>query len=51
MGIFAIEIFLWVFPFNGVTDSAVTKISDFIGDFLHQFEAIFKKALTGVSGA
>jgi hypothetical protein len=31
--------------------TAVTKIADFIGDFLCEFEAIFKKALTRVSGA
>jgi hypothetical protein len=29
----------------------VTKIGDFIVDFLCEFEAIFKKALTRVSGA
>jgi hypothetical protein len=29
----------------------VTKISNFIINFLRDFEAIFKKALTGVSGA
>jgi hypothetical protein len=29
----------------------VTKIGDFIVDFLHEFEAIFKKASTLVSGA
>jgi hypothetical protein len=32
-------------------DTAVTKIGDFIVDFLRKFEAIFKKALTSVSGA
>jgi hypothetical protein len=29
---------------KGVIDTAVTKIGDFIVDFLHDFEAIFKKA-------
>jgi hypothetical protein len=29
----------------------VTKIGDFIVDFLREVEAIFKKALTRVSGA
>jgi hypothetical protein len=29
----------------------VTKIDDFIVDFHREFEAIFKKALTWVSGA
>jgi hypothetical protein len=29
----------------------VTKIGDFIVDFLREFEAIFKKALTRESGA
>jgi hypothetical protein len=31
---------------SGVIDSAVTKSGDFIVDFLGEFEAIFKKALT-----
>jgi hypothetical protein len=36
---------------SGVNDTAVLKIGDFIVDFLREFEAIFKKALTRVSGA
>jgi hypothetical protein len=32
-------------------DTAVMKIGDFKVDFLCKFEAIFKKALTRVSGA
>jgi hypothetical protein len=31
--------------------TAVTKIGDFIIDFRREFEAIFKKALSRVSGA
>jgi hypothetical protein len=34
-----------------INDTAVTKIGDFIVDFLREFEATFKKALTRVSGA
>jgi hypothetical protein len=33
------------FCHSGVIDTAVTKIVDFIVDFLREFEAIFKKAL------
>jgi hypothetical protein len=33
---------------SGVIDTAVTKIVDFIVDFLREFEAIFKKACTRV---
>jgi hypothetical protein len=39
------------FRHSGVNETAVTKIGDFIVDFLREFEAIFKKALTCVSGA
>jgi hypothetical protein len=31
-------------------DTAVTKIGDFIVDFLREFEGIYKKALTRLSG-
>jgi hypothetical protein len=34
-----------------VTAVSMTKIGDFIVDFLLEFEAIFKKGLTRVSGA
>jgi hypothetical protein len=40
-----------VFCHSGVIDIDVTNIGDFIVDFLHEFEAILKKALTRVSGA
>jgi hypothetical protein len=40
-----------VFSHNGVIDTAVAKIGDFIVYFLCEFNAIFKKALTHVSGA
>jgi hypothetical protein len=39
------------FCYIGIIDTAVTKIGDFVVDFLREFEAIFKKALTRVSGA
>jgi hypothetical protein len=32
---------------SGVLDIAVTKIANFIVDFLREFEAIFKKAIRG----
>jgi hypothetical protein len=35
---------------SGIIDTAVTKIGDFIVDFLREFEAIFKKASNRVSG-
>jgi hypothetical protein len=35
---------------SGILDTAVHKISYFIVDFLREFEAIFKKALTRVRG-
>jgi hypothetical protein len=39
------------FCHSGLIDTAMPKIGDFIVDFLREFEAIFKKALTNVSGA
>jgi hypothetical protein len=36
---------------SGVIDTAVTKIGDFIVDFLRESEDIFKKVLTRVPGA
>jgi hypothetical protein len=36
---------------SSVTDTAVTKIGDFVADFLREFEAMLKKALICVSGA
>jgi hypothetical protein len=39
------------FCHSGVIDTTVMKISDFIVDFLCEFKAIFKKALTHVYGA
>jgi hypothetical protein len=40
-----------LFCLSGAIDTAVTKIGDFIVYLLHEFEPIFKKALTHVSGA
>jgi hypothetical protein len=37
--------------YNFDIDTAVTKIGDFIVDFLREFETIFKKTLICVSGA
>jgi hypothetical protein len=37
------------FCHSSVIDTAVTKIGDFIVDFHHEFEAIFKKAFARVS--
>jgi hypothetical protein len=39
------------FYHSDVIDTAVTKIGDFIVDFIREFETIFKKTLTRVSGA
>jgi hypothetical protein len=40
-----------IFCHSGVIDTAVTKIGEFIVEFFSEFEAIFKKVLTRVSGA
>jgi hypothetical protein len=40
-----------VFSRSGFIDTAVTKIGDFVVDFVGEYEAIFKKVLTRVSRA
>jgi hypothetical protein len=39
-----------MFCHSGVIDTTVKKIGDFKVNFLREFEAIFKKALTRASG-
>jgi hypothetical protein len=40
-----------VFGHSGVIDTTVTKNDDYVVNYLREFEAIFKKALTLVSWA